>query len=408
MASSPRSRDLTRIALVVSLIAACRGADADGPAASTSIDTINGIAHVRNTGAPETWRTVERLALGSAGMDAALEEQIFGRVSDVIADAQGNVYVADARALEVRVFDENGTFLRRFGTSGAGPGEFRALQSIAWLGDTLLALDPGNARLALLTSEGEWLGHRPYMALTGGSIRLRSAGLRDVYMPFIGTVGDQRGLVFVRQTPAGPADTLSATPSAPGSSTTSNEFAQRAQAFSVRCTLGSGGIGFHSAERAPQLLLLPAPDGLRVFAWSAQYRVALINADADTVRVVERDLPSGPLSDAEWQEEQQRYQEFLDQFDDEACEPRTLPRPPERRIIVGIVFDDAGRMWVERDAGTERALDVFAPDGRLLGTIDIPRHVDRLPPYVRDDRLYLVVTDSLDVEYVRVYDVLGS
>lgn len=408
MAWHLRSGSPIRFGLMVSLIAACGSTDAGEPGVTTSTDTINGIEHVRNAGRPDVWQASERLVLGSAGMDAAHEERIFGRVSDVIADADGNLYVADGRALEVRVFAADGEFLRRFGTSGAGPGEFRSLQSIAWLGDTLLALDAGNARLGMLASDGEWLDHRPYMALTGGSVRLRSAGPRDVYMPFIGAVGEQRGLVFVRQTPAGPTDTLSATPSAPGGGV-SNDLAGRAQALGVRCTLGtSGGISFHSAERAPRLLLLPAPDGLRVYTWGAEYRIALIDANADTVRVVERDLPGGPLSDAEWADEQQRYQEFLDQFDDETCEPRNLPRPPERRLITDVFFDDRGRMWVERDAGMQPALDVFAPDGHLLATLDIPHHVERVPPYVRGDRLYLVVTDSLDVEYIKVFDVVSS
>jgi hypothetical protein len=64
-------------------------------------------------------------------------------------------------------------------------------------------------------------------------------------------------------------------------------------------------------------------------------------------------------------------------------------------------------MWIERDAIGQLALDVFAPDGRLLATMDIPAHAERVPPYIRDDRLYLVVTDSLDVEYVKVFDIRG-
>jgi hypothetical protein len=39
--------------------------------------------------------------------------------------------------------------------------------------------------------------------------------------------------------------------------------------------------------------------------------------------------------------------------------------------------------------------------------MDSPAHAERVPPYIRDNRLYLVVTDSLDVEYVKVFDIRG-
>jgi len=391
---------------VLAFTGACAGDDTS-EFVTTTVDTVDGTAHVRNSGQPEMWQAVERLTLGSAGMEEIAEEQIFGRISNVIADAEGRIFVADGRSLDVRVFDETGTLVHRFGASGAGPGEFRGLQSIAWLGDTLLALDPGNARLGLLEPTGAWIDHRPYMPLSGSSIRLHAVGARDVYMPFIGRIGEGRGLVFVRQTPDGPRDTLSGDYfAAAGASSAS--LGDRMRELAVVCRHDAGrGISTYAADLAPQAFLLPAPDGLRAFVWGADYRIALIDAAGDTVRVIERDLVSGPLSDEEWTREQERFQEFLDRFSDETCEPRSLPRPAERRVILGITFDDAGRMWIERDAIGQPALDVFAPDGRLLATMDIPAHAERVPPYIRDERLYLVVTDSLDVEYVKVFDIRG-
>jgi hypothetical protein len=392
---------------VLALTGACVGGDTGEFVTTTTVDTIGGTVRVRNSGQPEMWQAVERLTLGSAGMGDIAEEQIFGRISNVIADAEGGIFVADGRSLDVRMFDESGTFVRRFGASGAGPGEFRGLQSIAWLGDTLLALDPGNARLGMLEPNGAWIDHRPYMPLTGGSIRLHAVGARDVYMPFIGRVGEGRGLVFVRQTPDGPRDTLSGDYFAAGGASSAS-LGDRLRELTVLCRHNAGGgISTYSADLAPRAFLLPAPDALRAFAWGADFRIALIDAAGDTTRVIERDLVSGPLSDEEWGQEQERFQEFLDRFSDETCEPRSLPRPAERRVILGITFDDTGRMWIERDAIGQLALDVFAPDGRLLATMDIPAHAERVPPYIRDDRLYLVVTDSLDVEYVKVFDIRG-
>ncbi|MGH7500347.1 MAG: hypothetical protein ACREL7_01180 [Longimicrobiales bacterium] len=407
--TSIRSFSLRRLrgAIAVALpFAGCSDAPRSPAGAITTVDTIAGIVHIRSAGSPARWQAIELLTLGSAGLESTEDAQAFARITGVLGDAAGRIYVADGRALEIRVFDADGTVLDRFGAEGAGPGEFGGLQSIAWLGDTLLALDPGNARLGMFSPDGAWLDHRPYMALTGSSIRLFSAGPRDVYMPFYGRIGEQRGLVFVRQRPGGAADTLSGDIGRPGASATS-DMRDRIRELTVRCTHSAGqGISTYSADLAPEPVLVPAPDGLRAAAWGATYRIAFLNAVGDTVRIVERDVAGDPLGDEEWRAEERRFEEFLDRFSDETCEPRSLPRPPERRLLLGIFFDQVGRMWVERENATTRAFDIFHPDGTLLATLDYsPPRLERVPPHIREDRFYIVVTDSLDIEYVKVFRI---
>ena len=396
-------------AAILTLVPLCSACRADVRASSTivtTMDTIGGVVHVRNAGAPRAGSLTERVRLGSAGLETTDSNQVFGRIAGVVADANGRIYIADANAHQIRVFDEGGAFLHRFGSEGAGPGEVRALQSIGIMGDTLAVLDWGNARLGLFSTDGEWLDHRQYMALSGSGIRLHMTGSHELYMPFVGAVGEQRGLLFVRQTPGGARDTLSASlhVGAPAATT----MRERASALAVLCRHSAGrGISLYSADLAPSAIVVPAPDALRAAASGAEYSIAFVDAAGDTVRVIERDLASGPLNDEEWADEQRRFQEFLDQFDDESCEPRTLPRPPVRRMLLSIFFDDAGRTWVERETATGRVFDVFDGAGRLLAELEAPQRLDRVPPYVRDGRLYLVVTDSLDVEYVNAFDVNG-
>ena len=57
--------------------------------------------------------------------------EMFGAVREVAFDAQGRLYILDGLGgfggpgVRILVFDAAGTFVREFGRSGNGPGEFR-------------------------------------------------------------------------------------------------------------------------------------------------------------------------------------------------------------------------------------------------------------------------------------------
>lgn len=62
----------------------------------------------------------------------------------------GRLFVPDAAIQHIRVYDENGTFLRRLGRRGQGPGEFEETEAIALLNrDTLLVGDRAQGRVTL-------------------------------------------------------------------------------------------------------------------------------------------------------------------------------------------------------------------------------------------------------------------
>jgi hypothetical protein len=75
---------------------------------------------------------------------------LFGRISDVAADARGNVYVLDDRFNDLRAFDSTGRFLARTGRSGQRAGEFSTPSAITVLPTGRVAvIDEGNQRLSL-------------------------------------------------------------------------------------------------------------------------------------------------------------------------------------------------------------------------------------------------------------------
>ena len=88
--------------------------------------------------------------------------EMFAEVSEVAFDAEGNLYVFDGTSgllgggsQRVLLFDVAGSFVREFGSSGGGPGEFNRPNGFAVLRDgTVVVSDVGHRAFQLLDSSG--------------------------------------------------------------------------------------------------------------------------------------------------------------------------------------------------------------------------------------------------------------
>jgi hypothetical protein len=383
---------LLRVCTALFVTTACTGADGHFSSVYMSVDTVGGVVHVRNAGDAPGWTAREVLRLGSvAGGDAE-----FGRVRSLTADPAGNIYVADNLAQQIRVFSEAGDLVRVIGRSGGGPGEFGNLYSLAWLGGRLAAMDPANARISLLTPEGEWVDGIQHFPITGPAtfVRLHPLGDDGFYAAVLAP--GQPRLPYVRFTGAGAADTIPA-PQPPAD----------APATGVRCERPDGGLQFIAAPEGPGLLFgFPPAGGQLASAWTQHYRIAFIAAAGDTIRTLALERPPVPYPDSMWNRAQEPFREMHANFPGTRCEPASLTRPQARAALRWIMFDETGRLWVEAAAeGGGFAWDVFDTDGRLMGSFTAPPRAAGVPPFVRNNRLYQVETDEMDVQYVAVYRI---
>lgn len=158
------------------------------------VDTLaTGLVRVYNRdllrSSPEPdFALVEELRLGRAPGGAAAEDpEVFGNVVGLAVDEIGRIYVADRAQQEVRAFDPQGSFLRRFGRQGDGPGEFQDLAGVAWHpSGVLLAMDIGARRVTAFDSLGAVLsttGHHVETDNPGSVWRAEIDTLGFLYEP---------------------------------------------------------------------------------------------------------------------------------------------------------------------------------------------------------------------------------
>jgi hypothetical protein len=173
----------------------------------------------------------------------------------------------------------------------------------------------------------------------------------------------------------------------------------------ILCRPAAGGLTFFRNPYVSQVFNAPAPGARIAMAGTGAYRIALVRATGDTTLVVEKQHQPAPITDAEWESVVRPHGEWSTRNPGVKCTPVEFTRPAGKPAFRTIFFDDAERMWVEVVTADGHRFDVFDADGVQLGNLRSPGRLESVPPYVRGDRLYLVTTDSLDVQSVKVFRV---
>ena len=394
----PKAR-IVFLPLSIALLTAGCSADRAPSAAgdlTTTIDTIDGVVHVINSGNAPEWRLTlqatigpKSLAVGGGG------PKEFGRATTTMLGPDDEVFVGDSHYLEVRVFGLDGEHRRTFGREGEGPGEFPGhINSLAWVGDRLLAIDLIGGRINEYSSAGEPLGQRVAPGRWGGTgpgEGLSPVGGDEAYSQTLVPGAAGLSFAYVGQSSAGETgDTLLRLADPWGQS--------------ITCEYNNGWLWFYENVYSPRLAQHPGPGGTMYLAKTNLYRIALTRG-TDTLRIIERTLPVEELSDEEWATVTDEFEAGLRERRGASCDPPRPTRPETKPFINKISIAPDGRLWVEAFGAAGNRWDVFDPEGRLLGSVPLVEWKASAVPAFGTDHMLTIRQDSLELDHVDVWRI---
>lgn len=391
---------LTVLALAAGLLHACGATGDRGVGVWTgTVDTLtSGQVVVTNPATPSwapgsEWRVEEELRIGRLDGDGP---DLFGRITSLAVDRGGRIWIVEGQAQELRVFSASGEHIRTVGRRGGGPGEFERAVRIDLAPDGhLWVMDPMNGRLSVIDTAGRYIEGKKVPA--GFVLMPWPGGFDDAGRYYAPVPRFEPSFEIIRirhDTALLPLDTIEARPRDP---------IERAD-FTIErngVTAVSAGVPFQGGLRTKS-----SPAGTYWSLLTDHYRLQEYSITGDTLRTITRAHTPLPVTAADREQAREGLKWFTDQGGrvDWSKIPNTKPLAHE------FFFDDEGHTWVGiRSASGElgREFDIFDPEGRYLGVVEVPFRLEIDPaPVFRNGVLYGVTRDELEVPYVVVARVV--
>lgn len=366
------------------------------------------------------------------------EYETFGNVNDVAFDSRGNLYVLDASASHVVVFDAKGKFVRMIGRQGDGPGEFGFPTALAVLpSGELVVNDAAKANLQVFSPDGEYRRSATLDEDLGravGRMRLAADGgiITETMQPRRLADPDQRANLQRLQMPPRSVTWLSVGESVTGRRLYNAPPREMKMSAPQQANGGATRIAMSISAFEPSLLWTPLPGGGVAAMNTADYRVGIVDATGKPLRWIERPIAPRKVTDGD-------KKRFLENRRSGAgatgggavvafstrvggsggSASNRAAGPPTMRVdasdireadvnwgetipvVSALGTDSFGRLWIQRSSadGQDGPIDLVDSNLRYLGTLagqEMPR------AFGPDGRLAYVIRDDLDVQHVVV------
>lgn len=373
---------------------------------------------------PASVRTIPEWRVSSVpgvriGMLDGPEPYLLSGIRHGLVLESGEVVVANATPVEVRIFDRSGRHLRSFGTRGEGPGEFRGtIGGILPLGGSTLGLSDGSLHLHLYdASDGSFRrsiqGPYAHGFVMGGNWVGEGLLLEQARGPEVDPETFGAGLAGRVEGAYMPSSLL---------------VLWDAETLSID-TLGVvGGIEqYRSPSRgvSGSIPNSPVPLGRRghtasgtgrIYAGtSGRYEIRGYDFRGDLVHVVRRDHTPRPVSEGDRALARER-QLSGSLFQLDAIPPEvmramerqalSIPVPDTHPVFAELLVARTGHLWVRMETTAEETSwkwEVFNPAGELEAVVEMPP-VHRVLE-IGADYILVVTRDALEVEYVELLQI---
>lgn len=390
------------------LVAVLQGACGELPASDrfeVSIDTLaNGAVEVRNPRngrwpGDQGWLLREDLRLGRV---EGGEHDAFGEIRLYEVDRDGTIFILDGDAMEVRVFDAEGSYLRTLGRAGEGPGEFSQPWGLEVDGaGRIWVVDIGNQRYSIWSPGGRLVDE------------MRRYGNGNV-APWPGTVLDDGRVIDVEsRTVEGERERRFVAYDEHGRALDSVPLPAWERPTFVAETESSRTSA--SVPFSPHVVRAFSPDGTLWTGISEEYRIVHRRiTNPDTLRIIRKAYDPVEVTGTEADAAVARLAWFERQGG--TIDRRRFPatHPAYQDFFV----DDRGYLWtlptLPRDdvvtqetlyAPRPPAFDVFDHRGVYLGRVEAP--IPLRQPRVVGEHLYGVTVDELGVHYLVRFRIEG-
>lgn len=343
------------------------------------------------------WRLEEDLRIGAEDGDGPY---VFGSIRGVVPDPLGRIWVMDAHALELRVFDHEGVFQFAVGGPGQGPGEFRGNMACVFQGpDGEFWVEDRGYRWHRFDASGGILASHSFMNQNFCETRRWTPDgrflVRHAVMDSEARTTTSSLVEYRMDGPDGPLPTRTfPVPELP----------------SPRSVTWVGTTGTQQERTIPFVpvprWVLAGSGDVLVSEGTPTYEIQRRTLDGDTILITRRVFEPVPIP----ADERRRVIE--------AWEPETM-RPlgrwspsdaPSHFPPFNFLWSATdGTIWViRRGAGARTVLDVFDPSGTYLGEVDAPPGFENASiQVITEDEVYGVWRDELRVPYVVRYAIRG-
>lgn len=367
----------------------------------------------------EGWRIREEPTLQIGALEGP-EDYQFTEIVGVTRLGDGRIVVADRGSSQLKVFGPEGDFRNRIGRQGEGPGEFRRLDYVgAFGGDSLVTFDSALRRVQLFGPDGGFARSYPVESVVETAMPDKVIEIADAstlairFIDFGSEIPDgivrwPHELVATMDLRTGRIDSVSYVPG----SEAAVEARPNGGYLHGRYVFGKGNEFSAGAGRIAVIS-------------TDTFSVNVMGLDGSPRLVIRRDVRPAPATDAE-------FGRYLDGVlalvfpegrdaspeDAEMFEQRLLnsPRASTLPILRSVQLDAEGNVWLEtyyHSGEDPPPFQVFRADGTWLGEVRMPRGLDRgFIPYqapsfqIGADFLLGVWKDDLDVQYVRLYELM--